>query len=129
MTDEPLVLGIETSCDETAAAVVAVGHRVLSNVVHSQIELHARWRGVVPEVASRSHTERVLPIVEKAIEALGQGFVSHPANTMLRDRLRLGWHSDAICSASRSPGSGRSSLRRRSACSHSAHGRGAHRAA
>jgi N6-L-threonylcarbamoyladenine synthase len=61
------ILGIETSCDETAAAVVEDGHLVRSNVVHSQIALHARWRGVVPEVASRSHTERILPIVEQAL--------------------------------------------------------------
>lgn len=66
-----LILGIETSCDETAAAVVRDGHQVLSNVVHSQIQLHARWRGVVPEVASRSHTERILPIVEQALQTAG----------------------------------------------------------
>lgn len=63
----PVILGIETSCDETAAAVVEDGHVVRSNVVHSQVALHARWRGVVPEVASRSHTERILPIVEQAL--------------------------------------------------------------
>ena len=68
-----LILGIETSCDETAAAVVRDGHVVLSNVVHSQVELHARWRGVVPEVASRSHTERILPIVERALAEAGIG--------------------------------------------------------
>jgi len=62
-----LILGIETSCDETAAAVVEDGHIVRSNVVHSQIALHARWRGVVPEVASRSHTERIVPIVTQAL--------------------------------------------------------------
>lgn len=62
-----LILGIETSCDETAAAVVEDGHRVRSNVIHSQVELHRRWRGVVPEVASRSHTERILPIVDQAL--------------------------------------------------------------
>lgn len=61
------ILGIETSCDETAAAVVQNGTDVLSNVVHSQISLHQRFRGVVPEVASRSHTERILPIVQKAL--------------------------------------------------------------
>jgi len=66
-----LILGIETSCDETAAAVVRDGHLVLSNVVHSQIALHARFRGVVPEVASRSHTERILPIVEQALDQAG----------------------------------------------------------
>lgn len=65
------ILGIETSCDETAAAVVADGRDVLSNVVHSQIELHARFRGVVPEVASRSHTERILPIVDRALRDAG----------------------------------------------------------
>lgn len=65
------ILGIETSCDETAAAVVEDGHVVRSNVVHSQIALHARWRGVVPEVASRSHTERILPIVAQALTDAG----------------------------------------------------------
>ena len=65
------ILGIETSCDETAAAVVRDGHHILSNVIHSQVELHKRWRGVVPEVASRSHTERILPIVEQALEDAG----------------------------------------------------------
>jgi N6-L-threonylcarbamoyladenine synthase len=66
-----LILGIETSCDETAAAVVEDGHVVRSNVVHSQIALHARFRGVVPEVASRSHTERILPIVQQALQDAG----------------------------------------------------------
>ncbi len=66
-----LILGIETSCDETAAAVVRDGREVLSNTVHSQTQLHARWRGVVPEVASRSHTERILPIVAQALADAG----------------------------------------------------------
>lgn len=66
-----LVLGIETSCDETAAAIVADGRRVLSNVVHSQTRLHAAHRGVVPEIASRSHTQRILPIMELALERAG----------------------------------------------------------
>lgn len=61
-----LVLGIETSCDETAAAVVRDGREVLSNIVHSQTVLHERFRGVVPEIASRSHTARIVPIVETA---------------------------------------------------------------
>lgn len=65
------VLGIETSCDETAAAVVTADARVLSNVVHSQVRLHERWRGVVPEVASRSHTTRILPIVKEALATAG----------------------------------------------------------
>ena len=62
------ILGIETSCDETAAAVVEDGVHVLSNVVHSQIDLHRQWGGVVPEAASRSHTQRILPIVTAALE-------------------------------------------------------------
>ncbi len=66
-----LVLGIETSCDETAAAVVRDGTDVLSNVIHSQTALHERYRGVVPEVASRSHTERITGIIEGAVADAG----------------------------------------------------------
>lgn len=74
MSSSPcLVLGIETSCDETAAAVVADGVRILSNCVHSQVRLHERFRGVVPEVASRSHMTRILPIVQQALGDAGVG--------------------------------------------------------
>ena len=62
------ILGIETSCDETAAAVVEDGRRILSNVVASQADLHARYGGVVPEVASRQHLESIVPVVEAALE-------------------------------------------------------------
>ncbi len=65
------ILGIETSCDETAAAVVEDGTRLLSNVVHSQIDIHAVYGGVVPEVAARSHLEVMLPVVEKALSDAG----------------------------------------------------------
>jgi len=65
------VLGIETSCDETAAAVVEDGCRVLSSVIHSQIDLHQRFGGVVPEVASRDHLRRVIPVVEAALGQAG----------------------------------------------------------
>ena len=61
------VLGIETSCDETAAAVVEDGRRPLSDVVATQIELHRRWGGVVPELASRNHVMQVLPVVDEAL--------------------------------------------------------------
>ena len=61
------ILGIETSCDETAAAVVADGKQVLSSVVSSQIDLHARYGGVVPEVAGRAHVERMVPVVSQAL--------------------------------------------------------------
>ena len=62
-----LILGIETSCDETAAAVVEDGVRILSNVVVSQIDIFAEYGGVIPEVAARSHLEAVLPVVNKAL--------------------------------------------------------------
>ena len=62
-----LVLGIETSCDETAAGVVADGSRMLSNVIASQAAIHARYGGVVPEVASRHHIEAMLPVVKAAL--------------------------------------------------------------
>ncbi|OQA03334.1 MAG: tRNA N6-adenosine threonylcarbamoyltransferase [Planctomycetes bacterium ADurb.Bin401] len=65
------ILGIETSCDETAAAVVRNGSQVLSNVVSSQIALHQKYGGVVPEIASRAHIEKIYPIVQQAIEQSG----------------------------------------------------------
>ena len=65
------VLGIETSCDETAAAVVADGRRVLSNVIASQAAMHDRYGGVVPEVASRHHLEAILPVVRAALDEAG----------------------------------------------------------
>ncbi len=67
-----IVLGLETSCDETSAAVVKDG-AILSSLVASQADLHARWGGVVPEVASRRHLERVLPVIDEALEAAGVG--------------------------------------------------------
>jgi N6-L-threonylcarbamoyladenine synthase len=71
--DARVILGIETSCDETAAAVVRGGREVLSNVIASQHDLHAEYRGVVPEIASRAHAERVLPIVRRALAEAGLG--------------------------------------------------------
>ena len=61
------VLGIETSCDETAAAVVEDGRRILSNVVASQAQIHAAYGGVVPEIAARHHLETIVPVVEAAM--------------------------------------------------------------
>jgi N6-L-threonylcarbamoyladenine synthase len=63
------VLGIESTCDETAAAAVVDGWDVRSNVVASQVELHAKYRGVVPEIASRAHIENILPVLKDAVEA------------------------------------------------------------
>jgi N6-L-threonylcarbamoyladenine synthase len=68
------VLGIETSCDETAAAVVEDGQRILSNVLASQHEIHARFGGVVPELASRAHLERLGPLVDEALGEAGIGW-------------------------------------------------------
>ncbi len=65
------ILAIETSCDETAAAVVDDGLSVVSSVVSSQIDLHARYGGVVPELASRAHIEQIVPVVTLALEAAG----------------------------------------------------------
>ena len=65
------ILGIETSCDETAAAVVRDGREVLSNVVYTQIPLHRPYGGVVPEVASRAHVEKIRPVVAEAMERAG----------------------------------------------------------
>src|SRR3981081_3862633 len=61
-----LVLGIETSCDETAAAIVRDGREIVSSVIASQIETHKRFGGVVPELASREHLDKIVPIVEGA---------------------------------------------------------------
>ena len=66
-----LILGIETSCDETAAAVVADGRNVYSSVVSSQVDLHARYGGVVPEVASRAHVELITPVIAQALVEAG----------------------------------------------------------
>lgn len=62
------ILGIETSCDETAAAVVEDGYRLLSNVVASSMDLHAQYGGVVPEIAARSHIEAITPTIQQALE-------------------------------------------------------------
>ncbi len=68
MNDDILILSIETSCDETACAVIKNGHEVVSNVVMSQIESHKRFGGVVPEVASRHHVESITIVIEEALE-------------------------------------------------------------
>jgi N6-L-threonylcarbamoyladenine synthase len=70
MTDEPLVLGIETSCDETGVGIVR-GHTLLADAVASSVEEHARFGGVVPEVASRAHLEAMVPTLERACGTAG----------------------------------------------------------
>ena len=66
-----MILGIETSCDETAASVVVGGRDVLSSIVSSQIDIHARFGGVVPEIASRAHVELITPVVVEALADAG----------------------------------------------------------
>src|SRR5204862_1427036 len=70
------ILGIETSCDETAAAVVRSGEQLLSNVVFSQIATHQPYGGVVPELASREHLRAIVPVVRKALADAGQSYES-----------------------------------------------------
>ena len=70
-SDHMIVLGIESSCDETAAAVVEDGSRIRSSIVSTQVEVHHKYGGVVPELASRMHMEAILPVVSQAIEAAG----------------------------------------------------------
>src|SRR3989338_142691 len=68
------ILSIETSCDETSAAVVQDGRKVLSNVIASQIELHRSTGGVVPEVAAREHVLKILPVIDQALLEAGVPF-------------------------------------------------------
>ena len=65
------ILGIETSCDETAAAVIEDGRNIHSNVVATQVEMHARFGGIVPEVAARQHFLTIVPVVEQALDSAG----------------------------------------------------------
>lgn len=68
------ILAIETSCDETAGAVIADGRRILSNVVASQVELHAEYGGVFPEMASRAHVKAIVPVIERTMQEAHLGF-------------------------------------------------------
>lgn len=71
MEEDVFILAVESSCDETAAAVVKNGRQVLSNVISSQIELHKLYGGVVPEIASRKHIEKINPVIEEALSQAG----------------------------------------------------------
>ncbi len=87
LSDAGLVLGIETSCDETAAAVVRGGREIVSNVVASQEEMHAHFGGIVPEVASRRHAELITAVVESALR-----------------EASVTWHDLALLAVTRGPG-------------------------
>ena len=71
MEKDVYILAIESSCDETAAAVVKNGREVLSNVIYSQIALHTEYGGVVPEIASRKHIEKINQVIEQALSDAG----------------------------------------------------------
>ncbi|MBN1909496.1 MAG: tRNA (adenosine(37)-N6)-threonylcarbamoyltransferase complex transferase subunit TsaD [Pirellulales bacterium] len=71
--EQVVILGLETSCDETAAAVVTDGRQVKSSVVASQTKLHEKYGGVVPEIASRAHIEKIYPVIQEALDQAGVG--------------------------------------------------------
>ncbi|MFC6258796.1 tRNA (adenosine(37)-N6)-threonylcarbamoyltransferase complex transferase subunit TsaD, partial [Kocuria oceani] len=72
MTDGPLVLGIESSCDETGVGIVR-GRTLLANVVSSSMDEHARFGGVIPEIASRAHLDALVPTLREALDRAGVG--------------------------------------------------------
>lgn len=74
------ILGIETTCDETAAAVLKDGRELLSNYVFTQIDLHRKYNGVVPELASRAHTEKIAEVIDAALSYPGSGYVKGRAD-------------------------------------------------
>ncbi len=73
MSDK-IILGIETSCDETSVAVVKNGREILANVISSQVDLHAKYGGVVPEIASRKHVELIIPVIDQALSEANKTF-------------------------------------------------------
>ncbi len=74
MAEKIIILGVETSCDETSAAVVADGHEILSNIISSQIPVHRKFGGVVPEIASRKHVELISSVIAEAMEKAGVAY-------------------------------------------------------
>ena len=73
-TTSSLILALESSCDETAASVVRDGRVILSNVIATQHKLHVEYGGVVPEIASRAHIEKILPVIDQAVTKAGVTF-------------------------------------------------------
>ena len=103
------ILGIESSCDETAAAVVRSGEQMVSNVVYSQIATHQPFGGVVPELASREHLRAIVPVVREALDRAGCTFSDLSAIAVtegpgLVGPLLVGLHyAQAICFARKLP--------------------------
>ncbi|MDO4978944.1 MAG: hypothetical protein Q4E47_02205, partial [Candidatus Saccharibacteria bacterium] len=85
------ILGIETSCDETAASVVEDGKKILSNVVVSQIDIFAEYGGVIPEVASRSHLEVIQPVIKKALLDFIDGLIASRTPLKLNSNARVAY--------------------------------------
>src|SRR5437660_286043 len=85
------VLGIETSCDESAAAVVEDGHRILANMVATQIDVHRRYGGVVPEVASRQHLQTIIPVIETALHTSGCSWDEIDCTAVTSGPALAGW--------------------------------------
>lgn len=98
---DTLILAIESSCDETAASVVKNGRTVLSNIISSQIDLHTLFGGVVPEIASRKHIEKINQVIE---EALTEAHMSLEEMTAIAVTLRsrAGWRAFGRCGGSQS---------------------------
>ena len=89
MSDKIKILAIESSCDETAAAVVEDGRCVKSNIISSQIELHKLYGGVVPEIASRKHVEKVNFVVREALKEAGETLDSIDAIAVTRISVNM----------------------------------------
>ena len=94
-----LILGIDTSCDDTAASVVEDGHNILSNIVSSQNEIHSKYGGIVPELASRKHIEMVIPVVHEAMLKAGAQFNDVSAIAVSRGPGLIGSLLVGVCFA------------------------------
>ncbi len=109
MEPEERILGIESSCDETAAAVVAGGRRIVSSVVASQLDTHGKYGGVVPELASREHLRAIVPVVREALSRAGYSYQALSAIAVtegpgLAGSLLVGiTYAKALCSVTRLP--------------------------
>ena len=98
-TQDIIVLGIESSCDETAAAVVKNGRQVLSNVISSQIDIHTLYGGVVPEIASRKHMEKINQVIEESLSEAGVTLGEVDAISVTYGPGLVGSKGNCVCSA------------------------------
>lgn len=94
-----LILGIDTSCDDTAASVVEDGAKIISNIVSSQDEVHKKYGGIVPELASRRHIEMILPVVDEALKKAGAGFQDISAISVCKGPGLIGSLLIGVCFA------------------------------